>query len=73
MELPPSTDTTVYSSFHARLARLVGIAEESAEVATGGDSTRLAELDTEYLEVRQDMSSGPAGSGLEECLESLPR
>ena len=58
--------------FYGRLARLVRIAEESAEAATAGDATRLAELDAEYLEVRQAMSSGPAGSGLEECLASLP-
>ena len=73
LDLPPSTDTTAYSSFHARLARLVRIAEESAAAATAGDSTRLAELDTEYVEARQAVSSGPEGSGLEECLASLPR
>ena len=72
-EMPPSTDTTAYSIFYYQLARLAHIAEDSAEAATGGDSTRLAELDTEYGEVRQAMSSGPAGSSLKECLDSLPR
>jgi hypothetical protein len=73
LDVPPATDTTAYTTFHPRLARLVGIAQESAEAALGGDSTRLAELDTEYLEARQVISDGPAGSGLEVCLESLPR
>ena len=73
MDMPPATDTTAYSIFYAQLARLARIVEDSAEAATGGDSTRLAELDTEYGEVRQAMSSGPAGSSLEECLDSLPR
>jgi hypothetical protein len=69
---PPATDTTAYTNFYGRLFRLVRLAEDSAAAATAGDSTRLAELDAEYLEVRQSMSSGPAGSGLEECLASLP-
>ena len=73
LDKPPATDTMAYTSFYGRLARLVRIAAESAEAATAGDATRLAELDAEYLEVRQAMSSGPAGSGLEECLASLPR
>ena len=73
MDMPPATDTTAYSIFYAQLARLARIVEDSAEAATGGDSTRLAQLDTEYGEVRQAMSSGPAGSSLEECLDSLPR
>ena len=72
LDKPPPTDTTAYTSFYGRLLRIVRIAEESAEAATAGDSTRLAELDAEYLELRQAMSSGPAGSGLEECLASLP-
>ena len=72
LDKPPATDTMAYTTFYGRLIRLVRIAEESAEAATAGDSTRLAELDGEYLEVRQRMSSGPAGSGLEECLASLP-
>ena len=71
LERPPG-DTQVYTNFYGQLDRLVTIAEDSAEAATAGDSTRLAELDAEYLEVRQTMSSGPAGSGLEECLASLP-
>ena len=69
---PPATDTSAYTNFYGRLFRLAQIAEESAQAATAGDSTRLAELDAEYLEVRQTMSSGPAGSGLEQCLASLP-
>ena len=72
LDKPPRADTTVYTTFYGRLARLVRIAEQSAEAATAGDVTRLAELDAEYLEFRQAMSSGPAGSGLEECLASLP-
>jgi hypothetical protein len=72
LDKPPATDTRAYSLFYGRLFSLVRIAEESAQAATAGDSTRLAELDTEYREVRQAMSSGPASSGLEECLASLP-
>ncbi len=72
LDKPLATDTGAYTLFYGRLARLVGIAEESAEAATAGDSPRLAELDAEHLEVRQAMSSGPAGSGLEECLASVP-
>ena len=69
---PPSTDTQTYTDFYGRLARLVRIAEESAQAATSGDATRLTELDADYLEVRQAMNSGPAESGLEECASSLP-
>ena len=72
LEAPRSTDMTTYKDFRSQLIRLAHIAEDSAEAATAGDSTRLAELDTEYDEVRQAMTSGPAGSGLEECLASLP-
>jgi hypothetical protein len=72
LDRPPATDTTAHTNFYGRLFRLVRIAEDSAAAATAGDSTRLAELNAEYLEVRQSMSSGPAGSGLEECLASLP-
>ncbi len=72
LEAPRSTDMTTYKDFRSQLIRLAHIAEDSAEAATAGDSTRLAELDTEYHEVRQAMTSGPAGSGLEECLASLP-
>jgi hypothetical protein len=70
---PPRFDSSPYVSFKGRLISLVRIAEESAQAATAGDSTSLAELDAEYLELRQAMSSGPAGSGLEECRASLPR
>ena len=69
---PPSTDPMPYTTFYGRLIRLAGIAEESAEAATAGDSTRLAELDAEYVEVRQAVSNAPAGSGLEECAANLP-
>ena len=72
LDKPPSTDMQVYTNFYGRLARLVRIAEESAQAATAGDATRLTELDAEYLEVRQAMNSGPTESGLEECLASLP-
>jgi hypothetical protein len=72
LDKPPATDTTAYSNFYGRLARLVRIAEESAQAATTGDPARLAELDAEYLDVRQTMNSDPSGSGLEECLASLP-
>jgi hypothetical protein len=71
LEAPRSTDMTTYKDFRSQLIRLAHIAEDSAEAATAGDSTRLAELNTEYREVRQSMTSGPAGSGLEECLASL--
>lgn len=69
---PPRSYTTAYASFYSRLARLVRIAEESAAAATAGDSNLLAELDAEYVEVRQAASSAPAGSGLEECAANLP-
>ncbi len=72
LEAPKSTDMTVYKDFRSQLIRLAHIAEDSAAAATDGDSTRLAELNTEYHEVRQAMTAGPAGSGLEECLASLP-
>ena len=73
LEAPRSTDMTTYKDFRSQLIRLAHIAEDSAAAATAGDSTRLAELSTEYGVVRQAMSSGPAGSGLEDCLASLPR
>jgi hypothetical protein len=72
LDAPLSTDMTEYQDFRNKLHRLARIAEDSAEAATAGDTTRLAELDAEYHEVRETMSSGPAGSGLEECLASLP-
>jgi hypothetical protein len=72
LDAPPSTDTTTYQDFRNKLHRLGRIAEDSVEAATAGDTTRLAELDAEYHEVRQTMTGGPAGSGLEECLASLP-
>jgi len=71
LDTPMSTDTSVYTSFRLRLSRLVRIAEDSAEAATTGDTTRLADLETEYDEVRQARTNGPPGSGLEECLTSL--
>jgi hypothetical protein len=73
LKKPPSTDTQTYTDFYSRLARLVRISKESAQAATAGDAIRLAELNAEYLEVRQIMNSGPTESGLEECLASLPR
>ena len=72
VESPRSADTTAYQDFRSQLIRLVHNLEDSAEAASAGDSTRLAELDAEYHEVRQAMTSGPEGSGLEECLASLP-
>ena len=71
LDTPMSTDTSVYTSFRLRLNRLVRIAEDSAEAATTGDTTRVADLETEYDEVRQARTNGPPGSGLEECLTSL--
>ena len=62
---------TAYQDFRNQLIRVVPIANHSAEAETAGDSTRLAELDAEYHEVRQAMSGVPAGSGLEECLASF--
>jgi len=72
LDAPLSTDMATYQDFGDKLLRLRHIAEDSAEAATAGDATRLADLDAEYHEVRQAMTSGPAGSGLEECLASLP-
>jgi hypothetical protein len=74
LDMPPvaTDDTMAYTSFYNKLIRLVRIAKESAEAATAGDSTRLAELDAVHLQVRRAMMSGPVGSGLEKCLESLP-
>jgi hypothetical protein len=72
LDRPLSTDTTAYSRFYGQLIGLVRNAEDSAEAATAGDTTRLAELNAKYLEVRQAMSSDPVGSGLEQCLESVP-
>ena len=72
LDKPPSTDTQAYTNFYGRLARLVRIAEESAQAATAGDSPRLAELNAEYLEVRQATTSGRTESGLEECIANLP-
>ena len=71
VEAPLSTDMTVYEDFRSELIRLVHIVEDSAAAATAGDSARLAERNAEYHEVRQGMTSGPEGSGLEECLASL--
>jgi hypothetical protein len=72
LDKPPSTDIHVYTNFYGRLARLVRIAEESAQAATAGDSTRLTELDAEYHEIRRAINSAPSGSGLQECAASLP-
>ena len=72
LDNPPGVNDGVYTTFYGRLNRLARIAEQSAAAATAGDSTRLAELDADYSDLRQTMSSGPAGSGLEECLASLP-
>ena len=74
LDMPPvaTENTMAYTSFYNKLIRLVRIAEGSAEAATAGDTTRLAELGAVHLQVRQAMMSGPAGSGLEKCLESLP-
>jgi hypothetical protein len=72
LDAPPSTDTTAYQDFRNQLVRVVAIANQSAVAATAGDSARLAELDAEYHDLREGMSSGPAGSGLEDCVASLP-
>jgi hypothetical protein len=72
LDKPPGSDTTAYTSFYARLTRVVRIAEDSAAAASAGDTSRLAELDAEYVEVRQAASNVPAGSGLEECAANLP-
>jgi hypothetical protein len=68
---PPGVEGA-YTIFYGRLLVLARIAEQSAEAASAGDSTRLAELDAEYREVRQAMTSSPTGAGLEDCLASLP-
>jgi hypothetical protein len=72
LDKPLRADTMAHTGFYGRLIRLVRLAEQSAAAATAGDSTRLAELDAEYSDLRRTMSSGLAGSGLEECLASLP-
>jgi len=72
LEAPRSTDMTTYKDFRSQLIRLAHLAEDSAAAADAGDSARLAELNTEYHELRQAMTAGPAGSGLEDCLASLP-
>jgi hypothetical protein len=72
VDAPTSTDMTAYEDFRSQLIRLVHIVEGSAEAAIAGDSARVAELEAEYRESRQAMTAGPAGSGLEECLASLP-
>ncbi|HVQ50549.1 MAG TPA: hypothetical protein VMS92_10940, partial [Mycobacterium sp.] len=72
LDPPRSTDTTAYLDFRRQLISLAHTAEDSAEAATTVDSTRLAELTAEYDELRQTMTGGPAESGLEECLASLP-
>ena len=69
---PPAMDITTHSDYNGKLSILINKIDSKAEVASAGDTTRLAELDAEYLEVRQTMSSGPAGSGFEECVASLP-
>jgi hypothetical protein len=73
LDKPPSTDTQLYTDFYGRLARLARITDESAQTAAAGDTTRVTELDAEYREVRDTMNSGPTGSGLAQCLASLPR
>ncbi len=72
LETPRSTDMTVYKDFRSRLIGLAHLAEDSASAADAGDSAGLAELNTAYHELRQAMTAGPAGSGLEDCLASLP-
>ena len=49
-----------------------GLVRKASYAVMSVDTARLAELDAEYHEVRQVLSSGPAGSGLEECLASVP-
>ena len=72
LDKPPTTDTAAYSDFHGQLIRFVRHFEATADAATAGNSTPLNELDVEYPNLRQGMTSGPAGSGLEECLDSIP-
>ncbi len=72
LETPRSTDMTVYKDFRSRLIGLAHLAEDSASAADAGDSAGLAELNTAYHELRRAMTAGPAGSGLEDCLASLP-
>jgi hypothetical protein len=69
---PPGTDATPYSDYSGSIRVLINNLDAKAEAAAAGDSARLAELDAEYGDAREGLSSGPAGSGLEECLASLP-
>jgi hypothetical protein len=71
VDRPPRLDRA-YTQFYGRLFNLFRVAEDSAAAASAGASSRLAELDAEYDEVRQDASDVPAGSGLEECAANLP-
>jgi hypothetical protein len=72
LEKPPATDTTLYSDYVGSLIILISNLDAKGDAAAAGDTTKLADLDAERVEIRQRTSSGPAGSGLEECLASLP-
>jgi hypothetical protein len=66
------TDTAHVSTVYNDLNRIVQSFEARADAAAAGDSDRLAELEAEYVDLVQTISSGPDGSGLDECVASLP-
>ena len=69
---PLVTDTTAYARFYGNLIRLARNLQDSADAVTAAGSTQQDELRAEYLDIRSSMSSGPQGSGLEQCVASLP-
>jgi len=69
---PLASDNAAYFSFYGKLATLVHNLEDSAAALTGAGSTQQDQLRADYLDIRGGMSSGQAGSGLEQCLASLP-
>jgi len=69
---PLASDNAAYFSFYGQLLSLVHNLEDSAAALTPAGSTRQDEFRAEYLDIRSSMSSGPEGSGLEDCLSSLP-
>jgi hypothetical protein len=72
VDTPQLIDTRQYADFYHQLISVGAHFEATAQAATAGDSTRLNDLDVEYTNLRQGMTSSPAGSGLEKCLDSIP-
>jgi len=72
MDTPQLVDTRQYTDFYHQIISVAANFEATAEAATAGNATRLTELDIDYETLRQGMTSSPAGSGLEKCLDSIP-